>query len=210
MPTNDVPAATRQVDAPPLTPATPDKNSSDLLLERVAKTPDAVLFALPDGDGWKDVTAREFLDRVRALAKGFVAAGIEPGDKIGMMAPVGYDWSLVDFAAWFAGAVLVPVYDTSSAFQMRWNLSDSGATALIMGREDAVAKFESVRDELPLVTNVWQVSAGDLDALTHFRHAVEALEDCAFLLTTVTSQPSGGSHATRTGEMPVMKDEDRA
>lgn len=55
-----------------------------------------------------------------------------------------------------------------------------------------------------------ELRAGDLDALTHFRHAVEALEDCAFLLTTVTSQPSGGSHATRTGEMPVMKDEDRA
>ena len=55
-----------------------------------------------------------------------------------------------------------------------------------------------------------ELRAGDLEALTHFRHAVEALEDCAFVLTTVTSQPSGGSHATRTGEMPVTEDEDRA
>jgi quercetin dioxygenase-like cupin family protein len=55
-----------------------------------------------------------------------------------------------------------------------------------------------------------ELRAGDLEALTHFRHGVEALEDCAFLLTTVTSQPGGGSHATRTGEMPVMEDEDRA
>ena len=55
-----------------------------------------------------------------------------------------------------------------------------------------------------------ELRAGDLEALTHFRHAVEALEDCAFLLTTVTSQPGGVSHDTRTGELPVTADDDRA
>ena len=115
---------------PAMTPATPDANASALLLERVAQTPDLPIFALPDGDGWKDVTAREFLDQVRALAKGLIASGIQPGDVIGLMAKTRYEWTLIDFAVWFAGAILVPVYETSSPLQVKWNLSDAGAIAL--------------------------------------------------------------------------------
>ena len=104
-----------QFEVPAVVPADPQANMTDLLVDRVAATPDSVLFALPDADGgWSPVTTREFHDQVIALAKGLVAAGIEPGDKIGFMCKTRYEWTLVDFATLFAGAVMVPIYETSS------------------------------------------------------------------------------------------------
>ncbi|ROS62510.1 long-chain acyl-CoA synthetase [Frigoribacterium sp. PhB160] len=144
----------------------PAANATDLLVERAAATPDAALFAVPDGvGGWRDVTAADFLAQVRALAKGFVAAGIEPGDVIGLMSRVRYEWTLVDFAAWFAGALLVPVYETSAPSQLHWNLSDAGAVALVVETPDHFAKFDEVHPELPDVRDVWQIDLGDLDKL---------------------------------------------
>jgi long-chain acyl-CoA synthetase len=143
----------------------PDANITDLLLERVKETPERAIFALPTEDGWRDVTAAEFHRQVVALAKGFVAAGIEPGEKIGLMCSTRYEWSLIDFAVAFAGAIIVPVYETSAPFQVRFNLEDSGATAMIVEKADHFARFDEVRAELPAVTKVWQLHLGDLDKL---------------------------------------------
>ncbi|MCL2516314.1 MAG: AMP-binding protein, partial [Microbacteriaceae bacterium] len=96
----------RESVIPALVPADPAANATDLLIERAALTPDQVLFGIPEGDGWRDVTAAEFLAQVRALAKGFVAAGVQPGDKIGIMSRTRYEWVLTDFAMWFAGGIL--------------------------------------------------------------------------------------------------------
>ena len=76
---------------PPVVPADPAANATDLLLARAAATPDQPLFSVPDGTGgWRDVTASQFLAQVRALAKGLIAAGVEPGDKIGLMCRTRY------------------------------------------------------------------------------------------------------------------------
>jgi long-chain acyl-CoA synthetase len=132
----------------------------------VAKTPTRALFAVPTDDGgWKDVTSEEFLRQVVALAKGFIASGIEPGDKIGIMCKTRYEWTLIDFATWFAGAVLVPVYETSAPTQVQWNLSDSGAIAMITETAEHFSRFDEVRADLPLVRSSWQVDLGDLDKL---------------------------------------------
>ncbi|WP_150306481.1 AMP-dependent synthetase/ligase [Planctomonas psychrotolerans] len=156
----------KQYDVPALVEADPDANATDLLLQRVAETPDLALFALPtESGGWKDVTASEFLAQVRALAKGLIAAGIEPGDKIGLMCKTRYEWTLIDFATWFAGAVLVPVYETSSPSQVQWNLIDSGAVAMIVETPDHFLRFDEIRADAPLVSKVWQVDLGDLDKL---------------------------------------------
>jgi long-chain acyl-CoA synthetase len=144
----------------------PTANATDLLVERAALTPEAALFAVPDGvGGWSDVSAAEFLAQVRALAKGLVAAGVEPGEKVGLMCRTRYEWTLVDFATWFAGALLVPVYETSAPSQVHWNLSDSGATAVIVETADHFAKFDEVHPELPDVRRVWQIDLGDLEKL---------------------------------------------
>ncbi|MEP6479719.1 MAG: long-chain fatty acid--CoA ligase, partial [Rhodoglobus sp.] len=87
----------KEYDVPAIVPADPSANTTDLLIDRVKATPDLALFALPTAEGgWTDVTSTEFLAQVRALAKGFVAAGLEPGDKIGMMCKTRYEWTLID------------------------------------------------------------------------------------------------------------------
>ncbi|HEV7565773.1 MAG TPA: AMP-dependent synthetase/ligase [Microbacteriaceae bacterium] len=154
-----------QIDVPAVVPADPDANATDLLIERVAATPDAALFSLPKDGGWVDVSSAEFLRQVIALAKGLVASGIEPGDKIGLMCKTRYEWTLIDFATWFAGAILVPVYETSSPSQVQWNLSDSGAIAIMLETADHFARFDEVHPDLPLINHVWQIDLGDLDKL---------------------------------------------
>jgi long-chain acyl-CoA synthetase len=154
-----------QYFVPPVVEADPDANATDLLLERVRLTPDEPLFAVPDGAGWRDITAAQFLEQVRAVAKGLIASGIQPGDKVGLMCKTRYEWTVIDFATWFAGAILVPVYETSSPTQVQWNLSDSGAVALIVETPDHFARFDEVHPDLPLVTRVWQVDLGDLGKL---------------------------------------------
>lgn len=154
-----------QFEVPAVVPADPQANISDLLVERVKATPDRPLFAVPQGDGWSDVTAAEFHRQVVALAKGLIAAGVEPGDKVGFIARTTYDWTLVDFALFFAGAVMVPIYETSSPAQISWILSDSGAVAVIAESADHGARLDEVKDEVPLVRSIWEMHRGDLDAL---------------------------------------------
>ncbi len=154
-----------QFEIPAVVPADPEANATDLLVQRVAATPDAALFSVPDGDGWKDVTAAEFYRQVIALAKGLVAAGIQPGDMIGLMCKTRYEWTLIDFATWFAGAVLVPIYETSSPAQVQWNMSDSGAKAIILETAEMFSRFDEVHADLPLIQDVWQLHLGDLDKL---------------------------------------------
>lgn len=154
-----------QFEVPAIVAPDPSANVTDLLVQRVAATPDRALFAVPDGDGWRDVTAAEFERQVIALAKGFVAAGVSPGDKIGFIARTTYEWTLVDFALFYAGAVMVPVYETSSAGQVQWILSDSAAVACITELPDHSARVAEVRAELPLIGTVWAMHDGDLDEL---------------------------------------------
>ncbi|ARJ05131.1 long-chain-fatty-acid--CoA ligase [Cnuibacter physcomitrellae] len=155
----------KEYSTPAVVTADPEANCTDLLVERVRLSPEAPLFAVPDGTGWRDITSAEFLARVTAVAKGLIASGIQPGDKIGLMCRTRYEWSVIDFATWFAGAVLVPIYETSSPTQVAWNLSDSGATAIIVETAEHFARFDEVRADLPAVTTVWQVDLGDLDKL---------------------------------------------
>ncbi|HNP15392.1 MAG: long-chain fatty acid--CoA ligase [Micrococcales bacterium] len=153
-------------ETPAIVPADPNANATDLLVERVRATPNLALFSIPTHDGgWSDVTAKEFLDQVHALAKGFVAAGIEPGDKIGLMCKTRYEWTLIDFAIWFAGAVMVPIYETSSPSQLQWNLGDSGTVAMITETPDHFSRFDEAHPELPLIRSVWKIDTGDLEKL---------------------------------------------
>ncbi len=165
-----------QFEVPAVVPAEPQANIADLLVERVKATPSLALFAVPDGDGWRDITAAEFEREVIALAKGFAAAGIAPGDKVGFIARTTYEWTLVDFALFFAGAVMVPIYETSSAAQISWILSDSGAVAVLGESAAHAARIAEIRSEVPLVRDVWSREAGDLDTLRAGGGTVEDAE----------------------------------
>ncbi|HWH25924.1 MAG TPA: long-chain fatty acid--CoA ligase [Pseudolysinimonas sp.] len=155
-----------EIFIPAVVEADPTANTTDLLLDRVAATPNDALFALPTADGgWTDVTAAEFHRQVVALAKGFISAGVQPGEKIGFICRTRYEWTLVDFAVWFAGAVLVPIYETSAPSQIRYTLADSGATAIIIETPEQFARFDEIAGDVPEVTKVWQLARNDLDKL---------------------------------------------
>jgi long-chain acyl-CoA synthetase len=115
-------------------------------------------------DGWADVTASQFAAEVRAAAKGLIAAGIAPGDRVGLMSHTRYEWTLLDYALWSVGAVVVPIYETSSAEQAEWILSDSAARAVIAETDEFEQMIAAARDRLPALEHLWRLRE-DLDKL---------------------------------------------
>ena len=112
------------------------------------------------------MTCAEFRDQVMALAKGLIAAGVQAGDRVGLICRTRYEWTLVDYAVWFAGAVPVPIYETSSAEQVAWILSDSQAVACVVETGHHAATVAEVRDRLPSLEHIWVIDDGALDRLT--------------------------------------------
>jgi long-chain acyl-CoA synthetase len=157
----------REYTVPTQVEVDPNANVADAVYENADLEPDRVVFSRKIDGKWTDVTAREFRDEVAALAKGFMAAGIEPGDRVGLMSRTRYEWTLADYAIWSAGAVPVPIYETSSPEQVAWILGDSGAKALITETSDHRKAYDEVASELPDIKNVWSIDAGSLADLSH-------------------------------------------
>ena len=113
-------------------------STTDIFLSTVAENPSRPLVAKPDGDGWNELTAAEFLAEVKAAAKGLIALGVEVGDRIAIFGPTSYEWTLSDYAIWYAGGISVPFYDTSSESQLNWMLTDADVTrGLVASRDHA-------------------------------------------------------------------------
>jgi long-chain acyl-CoA synthetase len=156
----------REFSLPALYEVPADGNLTDLVRRNAARYPDTAVVARKDpAGGWTDVTASRFLAEVRDLAKGLVASGVEPGDRVAVMSRTRYEWTLLDFAVWYAGAVTVPVYETSSAEQVEWIMGDSGAVAAVVETAAHEAAVEAVRERLPRLKQVWRIEAGALAAL---------------------------------------------
>ncbi|MEU2199496.1 AMP-dependent synthetase/ligase [Isoptericola sp. NPDC019482] len=140
---------------------------STLLADRVARAGDRTLVerrSASDGS-WVPVSAGEFQADVTAVARGLVARGIEPGDRVAIMSRTRYEWTLLDFAAWAAGAVVVPVYETSSPEQVRWILEDSGARLVVVETPAHADAVRQVDDDLPDLEEVLVIATGAVDAL---------------------------------------------
>ena len=129
----------------------PGSNVTDLLLEQHAKDPVHALYSRKGPSGWADVSAQHFLDQVRALAKGLIAGGLTPGETVAVMSGTRYEWTVVDFAIWFAGGVPVPIYETSSASQIEWILHDSGARRIFAEDEAKAGLVRQVLDSSGLL-----------------------------------------------------------
>jgi len=159
------------------TPALLDLDTNACLLDAVAAhaadSPDAVVFTRRVEGGWESVTAREFAVEVRALAAGLVARGVQAGDRVALMSRTRYEWTLCDYAIWTAGAVTVPVYETSSAEQVQWNLVDSGAVVAILESPAHRATYDEVAGRLPAVRHVIEIDAGGLVELAAAGHPVD-------------------------------------
>ena len=148
----------------------------DAVAARAAHAPDSVVFTRKVDGRWAPVTAKEFATEVSALAAGLVAQGVAPGDRVGLMSRTRYEWTLCDYAIWTAGAVSVPIYETSSAEQVQWNLGDSGAVAVLLETPAHQATLEQVRAQLPALAGCWQIDAGGLEELAAAGRDVQASE----------------------------------
>jgi long-chain acyl-CoA synthetase len=182
----------------------PMNNTADLVFDNAKSRPDHVALRRRTADGWADVTAQAFADEVTAVAKGFLAAGIQPGDRVAVMSKTRYEWTLVDFALFTVGAVVVPIYETSSAEQVEWILSDSGARGVVVETEYHAGLVDEVRERTSDLAHVWQLDDGAIDELvaagadvadddvTKRRQAV-SLDDTASLIYTsgTTGRPKG-------------------
>ena len=153
---------------PAVVPTDPGSNIPGLLADRVATAGDATFIEhTPTADGaWQPVTAREFEAVAVGVAKGLVARGVAPGQSVGIMSRTRYEWTILDFATWLAGAVPVPLYETSSAEQVHWILSDADVRLLVVETAHHDEVVAQVRDQLPNLADVLVVEDGAIDRLT--------------------------------------------
>jgi long-chain acyl-CoA synthetase len=148
----------------PLT-LTPAANLVEPLWQHALRTPDRPLLAYRDGGAFVDVTAREVADHVRRLAAGLIALGVQPGDRVALMSHTRIEWTYLDYAILAAGAVTVPIYETSSAEQIQWILSDSEAVAVLLETPEHAALLAEVADRVPACRHSFVIDEGGLDDL---------------------------------------------
>jgi long-chain acyl-CoA synthetase len=141
-------------------------NLTDDVVTNAREAGDGVAFGRQVEGVWTDVTAAGFLEEVSAVAKGLIAAGVEAGDRVALISKTRYEWTLLDYAIWFAGAVTVPVYETSSAEQIAWVLGDSGARAVIAEDAGHTARVNEVRGDLDRLNHVWSLADNAIGVLT--------------------------------------------
>ncbi|HEU5268180.1 MAG TPA: AMP-binding protein, partial [Jatrophihabitans sp.] len=179
-------------------------NTADFAFDLAADNPTHVALRRRSDGRWRDVTAQRFVDEVRAVAKGLSDAGIAAGDRVAVMSKTRYEWTVVDFALFSIGAVVVPIYETSSAEQVAWILSDSGAHGIFVETQAHAAVIAEVRADLPDLAHVWQFEDGALDALAETgasvpddevdrRRRAVTLDDLASIIYTsgTTGRPKG-------------------
>jgi long-chain acyl-CoA synthetase len=143
----------------------PDDNITDDVFRHAENWPDTVGLKLKVNGSWTPVTWREFAGQVRDIAAGFIAAGIQPGDRVGLMSRTRFEWTLLDYAILTAGGVTVPIYPTSSLEQVEWILGDSGAVAAVAETDDHAEKIATARASLPALTHVWQIDGARFGGL---------------------------------------------
>jgi long-chain acyl-CoA synthetase len=155
----------REFAVPPVVTVPDEDNTLTALWDAAENHPASILYmrSYDDGVTWHDVTAVQFRDQVVAAAKGLAAAGVQPGDRVALMSATRYEWTLLDYAIWAAGAVTVTIYETSSADQAKWILEDSGATAVLAETTEMAAMIQGLGTE---VKDVWTIEAGALETLS--------------------------------------------
>jgi long-chain acyl-CoA synthetase len=142
-----------------------DANLTDIIVELAAEDPDRIVFARKAGSRWEDLPAKQFAAEVTRVAAGLIANGVARGDRVCLMSSTRYEWTLLDYAIWTAGAVTVPIYETSAADQIEWIVSDSEAVAVVVETASHRAAYDEVSARLGSVRNVWTIEEGAVDEL---------------------------------------------
>lgn len=167
----------REFSVPAMVEVPDSANLTDAPFTRAAEEPGTIVARRKHGDAWSAVTAAEFTAEAAAVAKGLVAAGIEPGDRVCLLSRTRWEWTVLDYAIWAAGAISVPIYETSSAEQIEWIVGDSGAKAVFAETAEHVARVAEARDRLADLAHVWGIDAGGVDEVV--RLGAEVGDDVA-------------------------------
>ncbi|HET6815597.1 MAG TPA: AMP-dependent synthetase/ligase [Mycobacteriales bacterium] len=142
-----------------------DANLTDGVFGNASDYPDTVVFDRKVDGAWQPVTAKTFAEEVKALAAGLIASGVQAGDRVALMSATRYEWTLIDYAIWTAGAVTVPIYETSSAEQIEWILSDSGAVAIFYETDAHKTSYDEISSKVGGVKNAWRIDESTLDGI---------------------------------------------
>ncbi|WP_409474444.1 AMP-dependent synthetase/ligase [Streptomyces sp. HC307] len=156
----------REVRAAPLAPRATTGSTADIPFTNAAQAPDTVVLRRKQHGAWQPVTAAAFAREVTAVAKGLIAAGLEPGGRIAVMSRTRYEWTVLDFAIWAAGGQTVPVYATSSAEQVEWIIRDSGTRFVITETAENATTVRAGTAGHPQPPRIWQLDTDGLDDLT--------------------------------------------
>jgi long-chain acyl-CoA synthetase len=187
-----------------------EENLVDAVYANAASGAASVAYRRRAADGeWREITAGRFADDVTSVARGLIAAGVQAGDRVALLSRTRYEWTLIDYAILAVGAVTVPIYETSSAEQVRWILSDSGAVGIVVESAKHAAVVDAVRSDLPEPVRVWRIEpdAGERGAVdilgeqgkavpvdeVHTRRKAVRADDLATLIYTsgTTGRPKG-------------------
>jgi long-chain acyl-CoA synthetase len=141
----------------------PEENLTRSLWEAVRTDPDRPCVAHRVGDRFVEWSTRQFADEVSAVAKGLMGLGIKHGDKVCIYSATRLEWTILDYAIWAAGATTVPIYETSSAEQVEWIVSDSGASAIFIETPELKATFDQVAGNLPGCEHAFVIDDGALE-----------------------------------------------
>ena len=168
----------REYSVPSTFSVSAEENLTDSVFSHAENFPSSPLFRRRVDGRWTDVTAAEFATQVTGVAKGLIAAGVAPGDRVGLLSATRYEWCLIDYAIWCAGGVTVPVYETSATEQVQWILDDSDAMGIVVEKPEHAATVASIRARCPSVQHVWQIDGPDgaVAALTAAGAGVDNLE----------------------------------
>ena len=192
---------TTEFASPPVVNPFPVQNLSRIVFRNAENTPDAVAVLRLVGTEWTEINCADYLEQVKAVAKGFIARGVTPGDRVVIMSHTRYEWSLIAWALWSAGAVTVPIYETSSSDQCDWILTDSGATLAVV--EDAEIRATLTGDtewkgdiltiEDDLIAELGAAGADISDARLEEASLTAGLDDlCSLIYTSgTTGRPKG-------------------
>jgi long-chain acyl-CoA synthetase len=139
---------------------------TDALISHETTQPDVISIVNRDGQNVIEITSKEFHQMVRAAAKGIISAGIQPGDRIAVMSRTRFEWTLLDYAIWYAGCVTVPIYETSSEEQVQWMMQDSGAVAIFVETNKHLETLHSVRTSLTSLIHIWNMEDNAISHLS--------------------------------------------
>ena len=205
---------TSEISTPLLTPVHDDMTGPWALAERVRVNPDGPLIARKSSVGgrWRDMSARAFRDQVRQVATGLMALGLEAGSAIGIMAHTSYEWTLLDFAAWEAGLIVVPIYETSSPEQAQWILTDADVRLVVV--EDAAMEtmLTSLTAAVPELSGlrVLSLAKGAITELMATGGQDESAASTSTVSTAATARSGSVSSADLDARVANLKSTDLA